>query len=279
MKAGHSLLAPLVLLLTVTAGVQAAALDSETLRIEHGKILAAGKEMRAWHFNPFKEPMQDWPHEVRGGFVELRCEDNPCSEAVLILVRDDFRLRSYPAKSLTAGDRALAERLEAERVAAKPKQAQGTPYASLLKQYTPDTANITESEHFTFYYGNDHSGSGKILFEDATFLPRQKLWFEKVWTELGNLGAPLPMAGDPVPHKINVFITGTGLEKHREGFAFAAESVVIHPNALGAGSSVVPHEFTHTIQFYSKGFRDSPFVGWFWECHANWSAHQFMPGM
>jgi len=242
------------------------------------KKLAAGKEMRVWHFSPFKEPMQDWPREVRGGFVELRCEDNPFSQAALILVRDDFRLRSYPAKSLAAEDRALAEKLEAERVAAKPKQAQGRPYAPLLKHYTQDTANITESDHFTFYYGNDRAGSGKAMFEEAGFLPRQKRWFENVWTNLGALGAPLPMAADPAPHKINVFITGSGLEKHREGFAFGAEGIVIHPHALGVGSSVVPHEFTHTIQYYSKGFRDSPFVGWFWECHANWSTHQFMPG-
>jgi hypothetical protein len=278
MKAGHSGFAMLVFLLAAAVVAPASVLDSESLRIEQGKKLTAGKEMRAWHFSPFKEPMQDWPREVRGGFVELRCEDNPFSQAVLILVRDDFRLRSYPAKSLTAEDRALAEKLEAGRVAAKPKQAQGKPYAPLLKQYTPDTANITESDHFTFYYGNDREGSGKAVFEDAGFLPRQKRWFEKVWADLGELGAPLPMADDPAPHKINVFITGSGLEKHREGFAFGAEGIVIHPNALGAGSSVVPHEFTHAIQYYSKGFRNSPFAGWFWECHANWSTHQFMPG-
>jgi len=70
--------------------------DTERLRIEQGKALAAGREMRAWHFEEFKEPMQDWPREVKGAFVELRCEDNKFSEAALIVVRDDFRLRSYP---------------------------------------------------------------------------------------------------------------------------------------------------------------------------------------
>ena len=100
---GCSVFAALVLLLAVTAGVQAAALDSESLRIEHGKKLAAGKEMRIWHFNSFKEPMQDWPNEVRGGFVELRCEDNPFSEAVLILVRDDFIPRDSATRLLSAG--------------------------------------------------------------------------------------------------------------------------------------------------------------------------------
>jgi hypothetical protein len=68
---------------------------------------------------------------------------------------------------------------------------------------------------------------------------------------------------------LNVFVTGTGLAKHKEGFAFGGEDVIMHPGALGDGSSVVIHEFTHSVQFYSKGFRDSPLVGWFWECHAN----------
>jgi len=85
------------------------------------------------------------------------------------------------------------------------------------------------------------------------------------------------MAGDRSPHKLNVFITGTGLAKHKEGFAFGGADVIMHPGALGDGSSVVIHEFTHSVQYYSKGFRDSPLVGWFWECHANWSTQQFMP--
>ncbi len=264
-------------MLACAAAAQLSVQDTERLRIEQGKALATGKEMRVWHFAEFKEPMQDWPREVRGAFIELRCEDNQFSEAALIVVRDDFRLRSYPAKSLSAEDRALAEKLEAER-AARAKHADARPYPAQLKPYTAADANIAESDHFTFYYGNDRAGSGKAVFDDTGFLPRQTQWFEKVWTHLGALGAPLPMAADAAPHKINVYITGTGLAQHKDGFAFGGESVIMHPGALGPGSSVVIHEFTHSVQFYSKGFRDSPFVGWFWECHANWSTHQFMPG-
>jgi hypothetical protein len=132
------------------------------------------------------------------------------------------------------------------------------------------------SPHFAFYTGSDKAGSGKKAFAPG-FLERQKVWFETVWTHLDELGAPLPMAGDRSPHKLNVFITGTGLAKHKEGFAFGGADVIMHPGALGDGSSVVIHEFTHSVQYYSKGFRDSPLVGWFWECHANWSTQQFMP--
>ncbi|MEA3207599.1 MAG: hypothetical protein QOE70_656 [Chthoniobacter sp.] len=280
MSSFPGILGALVLAVLVVLAPAARALlsviESEHLRIEQGKALAAGRELHAWHFEEFKEPMQDWPREVKGAFVELRCEDNKFSDAALIVVRDDFRLRSYPAKSLTAEDGALAEKLEAARVTAA-KRSEAQPYAPEYKPYTTADANIVESDHFTFYYGNDREGSGKAVFEDTEFLPRQQRWFEKAWTHLGSIGAPLPMAAEPAPHKINVYITGTGLAKHKDGFAFGGESVIMHPNALGPGSSVVIHEFTHSVQFYSKGFRDSPFVGWFWECHANWSTHQFMP--
>ncbi|MEY3838083.1 MAG: hypothetical protein RL304_1065, partial [Verrucomicrobiota bacterium] len=149
-------------------------------------------------------------------------------------------------------------------------------YPLVMKGYTKETADVTVSPHFAFYTGPDKAGSGKKAFAPG-FLERQKVWFETVWTHLDELGAPLPMAGDRSPHKLNVFITGTGLAKHKEGFAFGGADVIMHPGALGDGSSVVIHEFTHSVQYYSKGFRDSPLVGWFWECHANWSTQQFMP--
>ena len=264
--------------LVASAAAQVSVLDTERLRIEQGKKLAAGQEMRVWNFTEFKEPMQDWPRAVKGAFVELRGEDLKHSEAALILVREDFRLRSFPANALTAADRALAEKLEAARLAKTKRAETAKPYRAKLKPYTTADANIAESEHFTFYYGNDRAGSGKVVFEDKEFLPRQQRWFEKVWTFLGGIGAPLPMAGEAEPSKINVYITGTGLAKHASGFAFGAENIVMNPSALGEGSSVVVHEFTHSVQYYSKGYRNSPFVGWFWECHGNWSTHQFMPG-
>lgn len=69
------------------------------------------------------------------------------------------------------------------------------------------------------------------MFDDTGFLPRQQRWFEKVWTHLGRLGASLPMAGDAEPHKINVYLTGAGLAKHKDGFAFGGESAMMHATA------------------------------------------------
>jgi len=265
------LLLGLLFLPSLGASVQ----ETEALRLAEGRRMAVGREMRTWSFAAFPEPMQDWPREVKGAFVELRCEDHEFSAAALILLRDDYRLRSYPAKLLAPADRALAEQLEAKRrlqISPRPR----TEYPLVMKTYTKETADVTVSPHFAFYTGADKGGSGKKAFAPG-FLERQKEWFEKVWTHLDGLGAPMPMAADPAPHKLNVFVTGTGLAKHQEGFAFGGADVIMHPGALGDGSSVVIHEFTHSVQYYSKGFRDSPLVGWFWECHANWSTHQFMP--
>ena len=264
------------ILLLLAGALTASVQETEFLRLAAGRRLSAGREMRTWKFQALPEPMQDWPSEVKGAFVELRCEDREFSSAVLILLREDFRLRSYPARLLTSADRELAEKLEQQRRAARPA-SKSTEYPLVLKYYTEEAAQTTTSPHFAFYTGTDRAGSGKKAFASG-FLDKQKYWFEKVWTELETKGCPMPMAGETAPHKLNVFVTGTGLAKHKEGFAFGAADIIIHPGAMGDGSSVVPHEFTHTVQYYSKGFRDSRFVGWFWECHADWSTHQFMPG-
>jgi hypothetical protein len=261
--------------LLAAAPLFASVQETEVLRLAEGRRMAVGREMRTWNFATFPAPMQDWPSSVQGAFVELRCEDHEFSSAALILLRDDYRLRSYPAKLLSPADRALAEQLEAKRRASiSPRRR--TEYPLVMKGYTPETATVAPSPHFAFYTGPDKEGTGKKAFAPG-FLDRQKEWFEKVWTHLDGIGAPMPMAADLAPHKLNVFITGTGLAKHKEGFAFGGADVIMHPGALGDGSSVVIHEFTHSVQYYSKGFRDSPLVGWFWECHANWSTQQFMP--
>ena len=43
------------------------------------------------------------------------------------------------------------------------------------------------------------------------------------------------------------------------------------------GRKTLAHELAHCLQYTSGGFRDSKWVGWFWESHANWMAHQFCP--
>jgi len=47
----------------------------------------------------------------------------------------------------------------------------------------------------------------------------------------------------------------------------------IGPGAL-ADRWGLAHEFAHALQGSTLGLRDSPYVGWMWESHANWMTHQ-----
>ena len=67
------------------------------LRIEQGKALAAGKEMREWHFDKLPKELADFPSTVRGAFLRVVCEDHEFSTACVELVRDDFS-RGYSAE-------------------------------------------------------------------------------------------------------------------------------------------------------------------------------------
>ncbi len=271
------------LMLACAAGAQLTVPGTAPLRIEQGKALAAGKEMGEWHFDKLPKELADFPSMVRGVFLRVVCEDHQFSTACVELVRDDFSRRYYPLKAMRDDDRALAEKMQGE-LDAKTTPKNPVPYPTNYESYTPEhdaaVCNFKETDHFLFHWGNDEAGSGKEWWKDD----RQSLtfaWFERVWRHFEAAGAPMPMAaGTPNEAKrakIPVYITGTGLPKHKEGFAFGGQSILMHPGALGPGSSVVGHEFTHTMQLHMGGFRNSPLVGWFWECHANWSSHQFMP--
>ncbi|KAK3269005.1 hypothetical protein CYMTET_22526 [Cymbomonas tetramitiformis] len=85
----------------------------------------------------------------------------------------------------------------------------------------------------------------------------------------------------PARPKVNVYISNTGLPKHRSGWAFGGRDMMLSPGAMLEGSSVLPHEFGHVMQTHLQGFTLSggsqPVVGWIWESHANWASHQFVP--
>ncbi len=257
--------------------------DGHSLRYVTNARTAEELEFREWHFDKLPKELADFPPAVRGAFLRVVCEDHQFATACVELMREDYSRRYYPLKALRDDDRAAAEKMQAALDAKSPAK-DVTVYPVNYESYTPErdsaVCNFHETEHFLFHWGNDREASGKDWWKDG----RQELtfaWFERVWRHFAAAGAPMPMAaGTPNEAKrakIPVYITGTGLPKHKEGFAFGGHSIVMHPGALGPGSSVVGHEFTHTMQLHMGGFRNSPLVGWFWECHANWSSHQFMP--
>ncbi|MEO0039867.1 MAG: hypothetical protein RIS38_815, partial [Verrucomicrobiota bacterium] len=59
-------------LLLISGALSAGVQETETLRLAAVRQQSSGREMRAWKFKAFPEPMQDWSPEVRGAFVELR---------------------------------------------------------------------------------------------------------------------------------------------------------------------------------------------------------------
>ncbi|MET0344395.1 MAG: Svx/AvrXca family virulence/avirulence protein [Polyangiales bacterium] len=122
-----------------------------------------------------------------------------------------------------------------------------------------------QSEHFALRW------NGSVV-SDA--LAKEALAsFEAIWTELvDRIGFPAPYCDSATKYKVNVHIdpshglTGGGTGARDPG-------MWIGPGALRDPWGMA-HEFTHGLQFATRGLRDSPYVGWVWESHANWMAHQ-----
>ncbi|NQT53713.1 hypothetical protein HQ576_16770, partial [bacterium] len=214
----------------------------------------------------------------RARFLRTQGFQNERSKQMVVLELDDGRTRGWPVLSFSDADQA-----HVERVSATPpgKKAQEKDYELVWQDYDAekdkDHVNVHGTRHFAFWWGNTTDGSGKVWAQPA-MREMNFRYYEAMWDYYARqVKAPMPMADADKPRKINVYVTGTGLPKHKEGWAFGAKAIVIHPNAMLEGSSVIPHEFGHCLQFYSGGFRNSPYVGWFWECHANWHCHQFIP--
>ena len=87
------------------------------------------------------------------------------------------------------------------------------------------------------------------------------------------VGFDPPYKGYTEKYKISVnlsdqgYATGSGSGDHDPEMWVNQEAF--------ADSSTLAHELAHTFQFSSRGMRDSKFVGWAWESHANWMAHQY----
>lgn len=253
-------------------------LDPRRLGTEDRRYLANAREKtdapRTWTFSK--------PHRgittLTATYVGRMGQQNERSKTYVILILDDGRKRAYPLELFSPSDR--------DHVASRPEVL--TPpvpdqdYTLNPKEYDAqrDPVELATTPHFAFWWGKDANAFEKEAekWKDPAFRAMNLRYFEDVWTFYRDrMRVPMPHAKDAVKHKINVYVTGTGLSKHKSGFAFGSEAIIIHPGAMLEGSSVVAHEFTHVMQFYMGGFRDNDLVGFFWENHANWSAFQFIP--
>jgi hypothetical protein len=218
---------------------------------------------------------------LEGRLVDVRGFDAEHSVLVAIIEDSAGRRRSVVARWLDDASRALVAAFPDPSPEREARRAAEPAIPERFDMYAKDDPKVERERtpNFVFHWGRRTDGSGAAWFTPG-FRERNVAYFESVRDFYRDvLKAPLPGRTAKVDHRTNVYITGTGLEHHEEGFAFAALDIIMHPAALAPGSSVVPHEFAHCVQLASGGFRNSEFVGWFWENHAEWCTHQYFPGI
>jgi len=236
---------------------------------------------RTWHpTNLLKEPGIKRGDSFEASLVRVFNEDTNFSKEIAVFRFRDGAVRAWKSESFSKDDLAVIQEMK------KKEPAPPADFRTWTTKLTEgDKASLKKGEistfettHFVFLYGHNQSGSGNIIFTDPTFLKRGGEWFEYVWRFYeGDYGAPMPHAREGEPKRIVVKLYGTGVPDMPEGWANSAESMALHPKAMYYGSTVVPHEFCHVIQFYTKGFRDRSSVGPWWETHAEFGAFNFAP--
>ncbi|MCS3807186.1 DUF6055 domain-containing protein [Xanthomonas sp. 4461] len=215
-------------------------------------------------------------------------EDSAVSVRSVVLEYPDGCRRRYQLLSFAASDRqyvATVAKAHPARVDRRTYLTKAEPDTITAAMLANGSAKKYETQHFAFWYGANTAAES---YRDVatrgvawtTFVTRSAAWFEKVWQMNADLlGAPMPYAAATAPKRINVYLCGTGLPYVQGGDltecgASGGQAIGISSWALGYGSHSVAHEFMHTLQYYSGGYRNLPAAGWFWETHANWSAFQ-----
>lgn len=145
-----------------------------------------------------------------------------------------------------------------------------------------------ETQHFNILYGTAIGNFSYTYIANRggdwqTFLTGAAKTLEDGWILAKVIaGAPMPYASASTKKKINVYICGTGLPfipdgDNRDCRASALDAITASSAFLMPGSTVTTHEFGHTIQYYSGGFRDKTEAGPIWETGANWLSFTVSP--
>jgi len=217
----------------------------------------------------------------QASLVKLEGFDSPLSKRQAVVVRQDTGARrGYSISDLSSADQTYVTSQNAN-FPDPPAPNDGASYAIRYDEYSPTSSpepyNTTSTDHFVWYWGNNVE-SAAANWNDASFRTMNFQYFEKVWNYFKSVNAPIP-GWNTTKYKTNIYVTGTGLSVYPSGFAFGGQKIIIHPGAMLQGSSVIPHEFGHTMQLASGGFQSNDYVGWLWESHANWGADNFVPGL
>lgn len=122
-----------------------------------------------------------------------------------------------------------------------------------------------QTTHFAFRW------NGSVVSDSAAI--NAGTYLESVWQDfILNRAFPEPYCQTASKYKVNIHIDASfGLSGGVDGGGFMG--MWIGPGAL-ADRFGLAHEFTHGLQGSTGGLRDSPYVGWMWESHANWMTVQ-----
>lgn len=123
--------------------------------------------------------------------------------------------------------------------------------------------NIHESDHFVVRYDNDDGVTLSSAQIQTGLNQLEGYWHFYV----DSVGFTPPYDGLTPKYKVDVFVSN-------EGYATGSGVDDIHPtmwlsnSGFTSGDWALVHELAHCFQFCTRSFRDSRFVGWFWETHA-----------
>ena len=131
--------------------------------------------------------------------------------------------------------------------------------------------HLVESAHFVARW-NDNDGvslSDEDLRKGLETLEAIREFY------LGKVGFPAPYDHEAVKYKASVNLSNQGWASG-SGTGKNHPAMWLHFNAF-KDQHALAHEFAHSLQFATMGLRDSPYVGWSWESHAEWMTHQMFP--
>ncbi|MCX7726209.1 MAG: DUF6055 domain-containing protein, partial [Chitinispirillaceae bacterium] len=140
------------------------------------------------------------------------------------------------------------------------------------KVLRPETSKyIYTSEHFAVRW-NDKDNVVLTEAEINTGLANLEAAWKKFTDEIG---FEKPYWDDSVKYKVSVNVSDQGWATGA-GTGLKDPEIWVHYNAY-KNAGVLAHEFTHSLQFATRALRDSKYVGWMWESHAQWMRHQMFP--